>query len=113
MFIILQIIPVNRNFFVGDNIWENLEEEKLTTAKRVFCSHSLIVLHCSTRVKPESVEPKLFMSSWWLNICSLIISIVFFHAKYSNGFTETMARYIDKPNSEIVSINYTSGYNRF
>lgn len=36
-----------------------------------------------------------------------------FHAKYPHGFHRDHVRYIDKPNSEIVSINYTSGTTGF
>ena len=99
--------------FVGDNIWENLEEEKLTTVKAVF---SLTQFNCITLLnkesKPESVEPVVHEQLVVKYLQPDYINSLF-HAKYSNGFHRDHVRYIDKPNSEIVSINYTSGTTGF
>lgn len=99
--------------FTGDNIWENLEEEKLTTIKAVF---SLTNFNCITLLNKE-IHPdnpdneirdelvKKYLQPDYIN--SL------FHAKYNEGFYRDHVRYIDKPNSELVSINYTSGTTGF
>lgn len=99
--------------FTGDNIWENLEEEKLTTVKAVF---SLTGFNClalpNKEERVESDENKIqellvlkYLQPDYIN--SL------FHAKYPHGFHRDNVRYIDKPNNEIVSINYTSGTTGF
>lgn len=99
--------------FAGDNIWENLEEENLTSVKAVF---SLTNYNCITLLnkdpKPEAdgiqIHEQLvkkFLQPDYIN--SL------FHAKYPQGFYRDHVRYIDKPNTEIVSINYTSGTTGF
>ena len=99
--------------FTGDNIWENLEEEKLTTIKAVF---SLTNFNCITLLNKEILPDnpdneirdelvKKYLQPDYIN--SL------FHAKYNEGFYRDHVRYIDKPNSELVSINYTSGTTGF
>ena len=99
--------------FTGDNIWENLEEEKLTTIKAVF---SLSNFNCITLLNKEILPDnpdneirdelvKKYLQPDYIN--SL------FHAKYNEGFYRDHVRYIDKPNSELVSINYTSGTTGF
>lgn len=99
--------------FTGDNIWENLEEEKLTTVKAVF---SLSNFNCITLLNKEILPDnpdneirdelvKKYLQPDYIN--SL------FHAKYNEGFYRDHVRYIDKPNSELVSINYTSGTTGF
>jgi len=99
--------------FAGDNIWESLEEEKLVGIKAVF---SLTNFNCLTLLnkepRPELKENEIFEQ--------LVIKYLqpdytnsLFHAKYPSGFHKDHVRYIDKPNTEIVSINYTSGTTGF
>ncbi|HLP03820.1 MAG TPA: AMP-binding protein, partial [Paludibacter sp.] len=99
--------------FAGDNIWENLEEEKLTTVKAVF---SLTGFNCMALLnkepKPELGENEIheqlvvkFLQPDYINCL--------FHARYPHGFYRDHVRYIDKPNTETVSINYTSGTTGF
>jgi len=102
--------------FVGDNIWENLEEEKLTTVKAVF---SLSGFNCITLLNKEP-KPELDESVETLIFEKLVIKYLqpdyinsLFHAKYTQGFHRDHVRYIDKPNTEIASINYTSGTTGF
>ncbi len=99
--------------FVGDNIWENLEEEKLTTVKAVF---SLTGFNCITLLnkepKPETSETQVHEQLVLKYLQPDYINSLF-HAKYPQGFFRDHVRYIDKPNSEIVSINYTSGTTGF
>ena len=99
--------------FVGDNIWENLEEEKLTTVKAVF---SLTGFNCITLLNKES-KPELSQDEIYEQLVKKYLQPDYinslFHAKYPQGFYRDHVRYIDKPNSEIVSINYTSGTTGF
>ena len=99
--------------FVGDNIWENLEEEKLTTVKAVF---SLTGFNCISLLnkepKPETSEPQIYEQLVLKYLQPDYINSLF-HAKFPQGFFRDHVRYIDKPNSEIVSINYTSGTTGF
>jgi long-chain acyl-CoA synthetase len=99
--------------FVGDNIWENLEEEKLTTVKAVF---SLTGFNCITILnkdpKPELNQDEIYEQLVKKYLQPDYINSLF-HAKYPQGFYRDHVRYIDKPNSEIVSINYTSGTTGF
>jgi len=104
--------------FVGDSIWENLEEEKFTTIKAAF---SLTNFNCITLLNQPIVEntddpdaeaeitdPKLDLAALHSgNIDRL------FNEAYSYGFHRDCVRYVDKPNTEIVSINYTSGTTGF
>ncbi|MDR0811465.1 MAG: AMP-binding protein [Paludibacter sp.] len=98
--------------FCSDNIWENIEEEKLATVKAVF---SLTNFQCVTVInqaeRPEGEEiihEKLVLKYLQPDYINSI-----FHAKYSQGFHRDNVRYIDKSNEEIVSINYTSGTTGF
>ena len=99
--------------FTGDNIWENLEEEKLSTVKAVF---SLTEFNCITLLnkKPKS-EPVEGIIHEQLVLKYLQPDYInsLFHAKFPHGFFRDNVRYLDKPNSEIVSINYTSGTTGF
>lgn len=99
--------------FTGDNIWENIEEEKLTTVKAVF---SLTKFNCITLLnqppKPELEENEVYDKMVIKYLQPDYINSLY-HAKYPNGFYRDNVRYIDKPNTEIVSINYTSGTTGF
>jgi len=99
--------------FTGDNIWENLEEEKLTTVKAVF---SLTGFNCITLLnkepKPETEENQVYEQLVVKYLQPDYINSLF-HAKYPHGFHRDHVRYVDKPNNEIVSINYTSGTTGF
>lgn len=99
--------------FTSDNIWENLEEEKLTTVKGIF---SLTGFNCITlpnkEPKPESSENTVHEQLVLKYLQPDYINSLF-HARYPNGFHKDNVRYIDKPNDQIVSINYTSGTTGF
>ena len=99
--------------FTGDNIWENLEEEKLTTVKAVF---SLTEFNCITLLnkepKSENTESEVHEQLVVKYLRPDYINSLF-HSKYPQGFYRDHVRYIDKPNTEIVSINYTSGTTGF
>lgn len=108
--------------FVGDSVWENLEEEKLSTIKAAF---SLTNFACITLLNVENKESttQIEQNSTEsveepksdLEIKTLSLENVYeiFNQKYKHGFHRDCVRYADKPNSEIVSINYTSGTTGF
>ncbi|MBP1677430.1 MAG: AMP-dependent synthetase and ligase [Bacteroidetes bacterium] len=100
-------------FFTSDNIWENLEEEKLTTVKAVF---SLTNFNCITLLnkepKPELAENTVYEQLVLKYLQPDYINSLF-HARYPHGFHKDHVRYIDKSNDEVVSINYTSGTTGF
>lgn len=84
--------------FAHDNIWENLEEEKLEHIRGVF---SLTQFRCLFQKGGESVT-KIFE-----NIDTD------FKAAYPNGYTIDDVKYADVSNNDIVLINYTSGTTGF
>jgi len=104
--------------FTGDSIWENLEEEKFTTVKAVF---SLTNFHCITLLnqqivdndevpdaEPEVAEPTLDIAALHPDNIERLFKEV-----YPYGFHRDCVRYVNKPNTGIVSINYTSGTTGF
>lgn len=101
--------------FAGDAIWENLEEEKLTTVKAVF---SLTNFSCTTLLNAVAEDitdnPELLHNDN-LDLTAIDMETVkkFFAEKYPYGFHKDCVRYADKSNAEIVSINYTSGTTGF
>ncbi|MEI7503168.1 MAG: AMP-binding protein, partial [Paludibacter sp.] len=101
--------------FVGDLIWENLEEEKFTNLKAVF---SLTNFSCITLLNKGlliSEENEVVEANENLDISLLHFDNInkIFSEKFEHGFHRDCVRYADKPNSEIVSINYTSGTTGF
>jgi len=97
--------------FTSDNIWENLEEEKLTTVKAVF---SLTDFNCITIIdRKENEEQNDFAPVIELNQVKPEVINTLFRSKYPHGFHKDHVRYIDKSNAELVSINYTSGTTGF
>ena len=103
--------------FVSDYIWENLEEENLHTVLAVFSLGDfapIVLLNqpsvTETKSKKESAtEVKTLEKE---KITSAQIDKLFAE-KYSYGFHKDDVRYVNKPNTELVSINYTSGTTGF
>ena len=96
--------------FTSDNIWENLEEEKLTTVKAVF---SLTDFNCLTIIDRKEEEQNDFAQVIERNQVKPEVINTLFRSKYPHGFHKDHVRYIDKSNAELVSINYTSGTTGF
>ena len=92
--------------FTGDNIWENLEEEKLSTVKAVF---SLTDFNCITLLNQDEESGEVLDKS---QLKPDVINTLF-RSKYPHGYHKDHVRYIDKPNTELVSVNYTSGTTGF
>jgi long-chain acyl-CoA synthetase len=97
--------------FAGDNIWENLEEEKLTTVRAVF---SLTDFNCLSIIgrMPEEEENKHEFQIDSNQLKHEVINALF-RSKYPFGFHKDHVRYIDKSNDQLVSYNYTSGTTGF
>ncbi|MDP4240356.1 MAG: AMP-binding protein [Bacteroidota bacterium] len=109
----------SRLLFVGDAVWENLEEEKLTSVKAVF---SLTGFHCIALLNQappnspdETGEPTTDEMDLPIDPASIHFDTIrqLFDKKYPYGFHRDCVRYVDKPNQDIVSINYTSGTTGF
>ena len=112
--------------FAGDNIWENLEEEKLTSPIAVFSltdfncitllnnntNHSEEVDKVSDANVLKNIQPSDENELDKNQVKPEVINSIF-KSRYPHGFFRDNVRYIDKPNSEIVSINYTSGTTGF
>ncbi len=85
-------------FFVGDNIWENLEEEKLEHLHAVFSLNDMSVLGQRNSKKNNQIKEK---------------ADHIFEEKYKNGFTKEDISYAETSNNDVVLINYTSGTTGF
>lgn len=102
--------------FVSDYIWENLEEENLQTVMAVFSltdfSNIVLLNQPPTTLLEENEDINIELP---LNKEKLSSSYIdkLFAEKYPFGFHKDDVRYIDKANSEVVSINYTSGTTGF
>ena len=103
--------------FVSDYIWENLEEEQLTTVKAVFSltDYSNIVL--LNQPVPKLLEENEDREEIIAPIIPAKLTQQYidqlFEKKHPNGFHKDCVRYVDKPNSELVCLSYTSGTTGF
>jgi len=103
--------------FVSDSIWENVEEEHLNTVQVVFSLtdyRAIVMLNQPTPTLLEENESKdnIVVPLHLAKLTKRYIEELF-NKKYSYGFNKDSVRYADKSNSEIVSINYTSGTTGF
>jgi Long-chain acyl-CoA synthetases (AMP-forming) len=84
--------------FVGDNIWETLEEEELETVTGIFSLKDYHSLSQNKGTKAYEIVSKLDD---------------LFNEKYPNGFTKEDIIYADCSNADLVLLNYTSGTTGF
>lgn len=84
--------------FVGEHIWEHIDPEALLTVKGVISLDRKAVLHEQAGTS-LSRDIKLLRRR--------------FRKDYPDGYKSTDVKYIDRPNSEVVEINYTSGTTGF
>ncbi|MFZ4456393.1 MAG: AMP-binding protein [Bacteroidales bacterium] len=84
--------------FVADQIWENLEEEKLDHIRVVF---SLTDFRCLHQRDGENIRE-------YIKTLDKV-----YHQTYPMGLSPSNLKFADVPNSEIVLINYTSGTTGF
>lgn len=103
--------------FVSDTVWENLEEEHLNTVRVVFSLNDFLLislLNCPVEALSKSEnghnDSELLLDK---NRLTKQFVELRFKEKYVHGFHKDDVRYADKPNAEIVSINYTSGTTGF
>ncbi|VBB46514.1 AMP-dependent synthetase and ligase [uncultured Paludibacter sp.] len=103
--------------FVSDFVWENLEEEHLHTIRAVFSLNDFSPIVLLNQPTPTLMEEKEDYESVVQPLDKEKLSQQhidkLFVGKYPYGFHKDDVRYADKPNSEIVSINYTSGTTGF
>ncbi|MHB9056871.1 MAG: AMP-binding protein [Paludibacteraceae bacterium] len=103
--------------FVSDYIWENLEEENLRTVKAVFSLTDFkmitIINQPIATLLEENESPDNIIAPLQPEKFSKDFINKLFAKKYSNSFHKDCVRYIDKPNSELVCISYTSGTTGF
>jgi long-chain acyl-CoA synthetase len=83
---------------VSDHIWEHMEPSALLNVKGVMSLESRQVLHESPDVEMQR-HIRLLKRR--------------FNRRYPNGYTSHDVKYIDRDNSELVEINYTSGTTGF
>jgi len=84
--------------FLSDNLWENIEEGKVSKLRAIL---SITEFRCLYQSSGESIESKV------KHLDDL------FAKKYPNGFGKEDVKYVEKDNSEVVEINYTSGSTGF
>lgn len=103
--------------FVSDYLWENLEEENLRTVKAVFSLTDFklitIINQPIATLLEENDSPDTIIAPLQPEKLSKNFINKLFAKKYSNSFHKDCVRYIDKPNSELVCISYTSGTTGF
>ncbi|MCD7915641.1 MAG: AMP-binding protein [Tannerellaceae bacterium] len=84
--------------FVSDQIWDSLEEEKISNIRGVF---SLLDFRCLYQRDGESIQKILRALEEKME------------AKYPEGFKKEDIRYADLDNDKVVLLNYTSGTTEF
>ncbi len=107
----------SKALFVSDYIWENLEESNLRTVKAVYSLtdfHLITIINQPLPTLLEENESKENIVAP-LNPAKLTKKHIreLFEKKYPDGFHKDSVRYIDKHNSELVCISYTSGTTGF
>ncbi|MDE6009815.1 MAG: AMP-binding protein [Muribaculaceae bacterium] len=86
-----------RLFFVGNAIWEHILPEALLNVKGVMsCEKPEVLMERDVELKRDV---KLINRR--------------FRRRYPEGYRSTDVKYIDRPNSELAEINYTSGTTGF
>ena len=84
----------SRMLFIGDNFWDNIEEEQI---KRVECVFSLTDFHVVYEREGKALSS--FMQNMTKN----------YRKAYPRGFSAADIKYPDIPNDRMVLLNYTSG----
>ena len=84
--------------FISEHIWEHIDPEALLRVKGVMSLETALLLH-EAPGREMSKEIRLLKRR--------------FRTKYSRGYESTDVKYADRPNSEPIEINYTSGTTGF
>lgn len=107
----------SKALFVSDNIWENLEEGSLRTVKSIFSLNNFNLIGLINQPTPTLLEESESKETIVAPLDPKKLTQVYiqelFNEKYDNDFHRDNVRYIDKPNSELVCISYTSGTTGF
>lgn len=103
--------------FVSDYLWENLYVESLRTVKSVFSLNDFKLIALANQPTPtlleESESSDAIIAPFNPEKLTAESITEMFNKKYDNGFHKDCVRYINKPNSELVCISYTSGTTGF
>lgn len=97
--------------FSDENLWDNLELEQMENIRAVFSLKDFNPLAAKTKPETEDENADIVYVAQE-NITHEHIQQLF-NEKFKDGFHQYCVRYVDKPNTEIVSINYTSGTTGF
>ena len=84
--------------FITDLIWENIDPEQVADLKAVLSLNNMDII--LSRLPMEQAVDRITIDE-------------LFAEKYPNGFTRDDVQYVDRSNSELASINYTSGTTGF
>ena len=84
--------------FISEHIWEHIDPEALLRVKGVMSLETALLLH-EAPGREMSKEIRLLKRR--------------FRTKYPRGYESTDVKYADRPNSEPIEINYTSGTTGF
>lgn len=107
----------SKALFVSDHIWENLDDSSLHHIKAVFSLNSFELITLVNQPipqlleemeNPDDVEIPLDSQKLTKNCIDRL-----FNEKFDSDFHKDDVRYVDKPNSELVCISYTSGTTGF
>ena len=103
--------------FVSDYIWENLEESNLRTVKAVFSLSDFSLITLANQPTPTLLEESESKENIIAPLDPKKLTKEFiselFVKKFDGDFHKDHVRYVDKPNSELVCISYTSGTTGF
>lgn len=84
--------------FITDLIWENIDPEQVEELKAVISLNNMDII--LSRLPMEQAVDRITIDELFVE-------------KYPNGFTRDDVQYVDRSNSELASINYTSGTTGF
>lgn len=96
--------------FSDENLWDNLELDQMDGVRAVFSLKDFSPLAVKAKQETEEAENSVFVAQESITPEHIRQQ---FDEKFKDGFHQYCVRYVDKPNSEIVSINYTSGTTGF
>ena len=108
----------SKALFVSDYIWENLEKGNLRTVEMVCSLTDFSLITLINQSEPALLEEggsNDKITAPLLDSQKLAINNIekLFVEKYNGDFHKDNVRYVDKPNSEVVCISYTSGTTGF
>lgn len=107
----------SKALFVSDYIWENLEESSLFTVKAVFSLSNFSLITLANQPIPTLLEESESIDDVIVPLNPKKLTKEYIHElfveKFGGDYHKDHVRYVDKPNSELVCISYTSGTTGF